>query len=278
MEFNLHEYILESKYSPLSLSKLGTYDCPEKFKYKYIDKIKKPFDGSIHFEKGKYLHSMIENTLSTKFGSLVNNIYSPNPIHCNNEDINNWQQVMSKFMESRLLLDIIEELSAANKIGIEEYIALLNKNIEPSSYSDYDGLFNLCIDDWESNRLKYLKLGGYTDLFYITKDKLVLIDWKSGKSKVFNFTQLSLYIYLLNHRYDLSNLKIQIRYVYIDRIEEDSKTYENVEMFIEDNLEILEGIKNRIKKMQEDTEFLPKMPDRNCYWCDFKEECTVYNK
>lgn len=39
---------------------------------------------------------------------------------------------------------------------------------------------------------------------------------------------------------------------------------------------MLEKMKNKIEKMESDNEFLPKNPDKNCYWCDYKKECSVY--
>ena len=60
------------KFSPYSFSKIGTFSqCPYRFKLQYIDKIKIPFEINIALEKGKYIHSLIEQYIKNEVEAFL---------------------------------------------------------------------------------------------------------------------------------------------------------------------------------------------------------------
>ncbi len=156
------------KYAPYSASRLGVYEqCPRKFKYNYVDKIKVPFVPSIHLTRGKIIHHLLEfhNKLSLKESiakmKLDEQIVG-SPFYTK-EVIKECIGVYQSFIET----DMAKELFGDLELGTELHLGLDYK-LNPCDYFGKEVLFRGMLD---------------RVVVDTASDVVKIIDWKSGKDK-----------------------------------------------------------------------------------------------
>lgn len=169
-----------SKYSPYSYSKIAVHQtCPKKFKYIYIDKIKKPWVETEALRKGRAVHSILEHY----------------PNVSNDKNAKKYSDVVNKFLETPKAKQLLFRQS------IREYRFALDSNLNECGYWDKKALFR-----------------GSIDYICVIDDTLYLCDWKTGKAKeqrFQDFNQLLFYsIYFFITRPNVN--KINIEYVYVE--------------------------------------------------------------
>jgi len=174
------------KYSPYSYSKISTYQqCPRKFKYKYIDKVKVPFVYSEALMKGGAVHHILE--------------YHPEKSTHKYQE--KYQNIADNFINSetgKLLFSL--ESKREMSIGLTE-------NIEPCNYSDEN-----------------VMLRGYVDYYTIYNDYLWIVDYKTGKLKDprwQSYDQNLWYSIYFFKKFSKLN-KIKITYQYVEHLDSDN--------------------------------------------------------
>jgi hypothetical protein len=175
------------KYAPYSFSKLSTHkQCNRKFRYTYIDKLKKDVLKSSALIKGDTIHSILE-------------CY---PEKSNHKLAQQFEPIVHNFVKSSLGKKYLEQAS------IKEMKFALTKDLQPTEYSKKDAMFR-----------------GFIDCICVIDKTLNLIDWKTGKYKDIkyqDFDQLAFYsIYFFQRYPDISKIKISFVYVEHDDLEND---------------------------------------------------------
>lgn len=168
------------KFTPYSFSKLSLYNqCPRKFKYRYIDKIKVPFVYNEALLKGGAVHSILEH----------------HPDESTHKLANTYKHIAQRFLKTELANQIFKQPT------LREFDFGLSKKLEPTEYNDSDALFR-----------------GSIDCIFKEEDQLVLIDFKTGKlkdEKYQSFDQLMFYsLYFFQKYKELQTIKIS--YVYVE--------------------------------------------------------------
>ena len=171
------------KYSPYSFSKLSVAEqCPRKFKYKYIDKIKEEETDRRHLQKGLKIHEALETFDHSQ------------PIE---------NEITKSFVESKLGQKYLN-LDTLNNTVRESSIRLIDEDgeLKPTS---------------SNTQRKSLLFYGKVDYVGIIDGTLHIVDWKSGKYKDLmyqNFNQLmfyAIYFFLKKHIE-----RISISFVYVE--------------------------------------------------------------
>ena len=172
--------------SKWSYSRLRCYlDCPRQFKYTYIDHYEPHYEkSSLALVKGSYLHSLCESYINKEIKNQSTKIYNP---------FENEEKLPVTLEEYSQWVDIWENLKSS--IRFKELIAWAKDNqfLHTEYKIDYKNLFL-----------------GYIDLLFIHDKCLYIIDWKTGKSRNYDFKQVSLYAYAL-----LETLRSEVNKVYL---------------------------------------------------------------
>ena len=145
------------KYLPLSVSKIGVFNqCQKRFHFQYVQKIKqKP---SIHFEKGNFIHGLIESVLkSAKYKQD-----KPFAI-MTKEEVSENLKIALDFCKGELFQKVLA-LSKVYPFNVESAISL-DINYKPC-------------DRWKGNPF----LIGKIDFEMELPDSFKIIDWKTGKA------------------------------------------------------------------------------------------------
>jgi CRISPR/Cas system-associated exonuclease Cas4 (RecB family) len=167
-------------HAPYSYSRISTYQqCPLKFKFKYVDKVKVPFVYSEALIKGGTLHHILEH----------------HPEKSTHKHQEKYQSVADEFINSDVGKDLLSRESKRElDIG-------LTKDLEPCEYSSKEAMFR-----------------GSVDYFTMKDDYLWIVDWKSGKEKDLKWQSFdqnmwyALYFFIMYGKLD----KIKITYQYIE--------------------------------------------------------------
>ena len=233
------------KFSPYSYSKISSFvSCPRKFKYNYIDKLG-VFKPSLALEKGSRVHQLLENFDKIKeTKELPSYKFKLTPP----ESQGDVDKVAFDFMKSDLGKRYLTECDV---IGDEVKFGL-DAKLTPCSYYSKSAIMRGAID-------KLVKID----------DKLIIIDWKTGKYPAQEYhdnSQSVMYAIWAFREYPEIN-EIEATYVYV---EHDS---EHKYIFLRKYLQnYVTSYSDKIVKIEKEEEF-PKIKHVLCDWCDFQEHC-----
>jgi len=226
------------KFSPYSFSKASTfYQCPYKFKLKYIDKIKIPFETNIALEKGKYIHSLIEHDIKNeKLKDFKFEIASE-------KDVQNFNQIFNN-LQINPLYNYFKSKNGFTELGFS--LKIQDKKIIPGKY-DSDSLIR-----------------GYIDYLFIEDNKAIIIDWKTGKYKE-DINEMQVIIYsvwaFLNFNIDI----VETYFFFVEHSKYVKKTFKKEQLN-----ELLKKILLYLRKIEKCNNF-----DKNisplCNYCEFKK-------
>ncbi len=167
------------KYAPYSYSRISTFGCPRKSKYKYIQGIKPQPQNLEPLLKGGAVHHILE-----KFPEKSTHKLSPK-----------YQYIVDEFVQTALGKRVLfRESSREVDIG-------LNTSLEPCEYSSEDAMFR-----------------GSVDYLYIEDGIIHIVDYKTGKYREQRFQeydQLMFYALWFFIKYPEAD-KIRISYVYVE--------------------------------------------------------------
>jgi len=235
------------KYNPYSISKMSTFkQCPLKFKYHYIDKIRFDIENNFALIKGDLIHKILEKQFNY-------NVEKPEQL--TNDEFNNIKKIVKDFESS----DLGQKFKKLMKVSVlEEDFAfkIENKKLE------------LC-DFWDENAW----CRGSADLYYVDKNNGIIVDWKSGKdhsnNEDFGIKQGTMYAIYLFLKYSyIENIKAI--FVFVEH--NTSKTLQ----FNRNNLNKYIRLFFSETKEIETTEFFKEKVSALCDYCDFYKNdiCT----
>ncbi len=233
------------KYTPYSHSRLNCFSqCPEKFKYKYVRKEKVPVIPQKHFEKGRYIHSLMESYPEPL-------AKQPNFSLSSDQDIKEYNKIVVRFLKDNENVKKLLKNPASNK----EQAFYLN--------DDYD----------VQSKKKGSLLTGFVDYCVQNGKSGLIIDWKTGKvSKIKKETddQTKLYALWFFQNFDVE--EIECWYYYIDHNEVTKIKYSKDEV-----QSMVSHFKDKINTIEETTEFELR-PSYLCNYCDYQKLCNKEHK
>jgi len=227
------------KYSPYSFSKISSFQhCPMKFKLNYIDKIRIPTEN-IALEKGKFLHHIIENVIMD---------FRPPEFKfelATEEQQRDFVIKLKDFMRSDCY---------------KEYYALEHKETERGFSIDFDGV-NIKAGDYNNHSL----IRGFIDFISKNGNKLLIVDWKSGKYKE-DINQLQVAIYALWGFLTFDVDIIECEFCFIEHSKKVTVKFER-----NDINKLIKDIFSEIMYIEKAQSF-KKKPSALCDWCDYKKQ------
>jgi len=246
-----------------SHSRLESFkSCPLKYKFNYIDKIKREEEG-------------IEAFLGSRFHEVMEKIYKDLPFrkYSLDELLDFYEDNWDKNYHDKIVI-------AANKRKTKDYKEIGKKFIEdyykryyPFNQGKVLGIERPVIINLDDNG-EY-KLRGYIDRLDQVKDRTYEIhDYKTSKSlpeqsKMDEDRQLALYqIGIQNMWNDVYNVELVWHYVAFDKEIRSSRTEEELDELKKNTIDL-------IKKIEATREFLPN-ESTLCGWCYYKDICPLY--
>ena len=246
-----------------SHSRLESFkSCPLKYKFNYIDKIKREEEG-------------IEAFLGSRFHDVMEKIYKDLPFRKYNlgELLDFYEDNWDKNYHDKVVI-------AANERKAKDYKEIGKKFIEDyyKRYSPFnqgkvlgiERLVTINLDDHGEYKLR-----GYIDRLDQVKDRTYEIhDYKTSKSlpeqsKMDEDRQLALYqIGIQNMWNDVYHIELVWHYVAFDKEIRSSRTEEELDELKKNTIDL-------IKKIEATREFLPH-ESILCGWCYYKDICPLY--
>jgi len=225
-----------------SYSKISTFNsCPYKFKLKYVDKLESPFEDSVIFEKGRFIHALLE------FYPTIPDFEFKFP------------EVESKKNE---YISLVKSLYKSNRI--------LNKLLDPSVALYREKQFYLDTNLKEISTKESSFLNGIIDYVGRVNDTLLLVDWKTGKTQSHaSLDQLKFYALWAFNNLDINQIKCSLFFLEQNDIKS--------EILTRADLPDLESLyKSKINTIETETRF-EKKRSKSCEYCPFIKECQRIN-
>jgi len=246
-----------------SHSRLETFkNCPLKYKFNYIDRIKREEEG-------------IEAFLGSRFHEVMEKIYKDLPFRKYSLDklLDFYEDDWDKKYHDKLVI-------ANNERGANDYKEIGKKFIEDyyERYYPFNQGKVLGIERWVIINLDdkgEYKLRGIIDRLDQTKEGIYEIhDYKTSKSlpeqsRMDEDRQLALYqIGIQNMWNDVSSVELVWHYVAFDKEIRSKRSEEELDELKKDTIDL-------IKKIEATREFLPNKSTL-CGWCYYKDICPLY--
>ena len=230
------------KFAPYSHSKMSCWhECPRKFKFNYVDKLR-VFKDKPYFEKGKFFHYALE--------------YFPKPTP---------KPYKFKFPENIAKSDeFINQLRGMVAPGTEISDLLLKYRLR----SEF--VFNLGMNFQPQPKKTGALVTGIID--YVGQKKpgtMLIVDWKSGTSKVKDESQVKLYA-LWGFAACPNINEIECAFQYIESGEKWEMVFERSQYD-----DLAQECINKIDPIENDEEYPRKRNDR-CQWCDYFDHCKPH--
>lgn len=226
-----------------SYSKISRYQrCPRNYYFHYIEKIKAPFQDTPTFEKGRYIHHIIEHypnlpRFEFKFQECA--------------DLKDtYLKYIKDFIQNNKKMNM---LLSDKMLRLREKTFFIDNNFKEVESKD-EALFEGTID----------YIGEY-------KDSIILVDWKTGQSQKYaSLDQLKFYsIYIFNKFPDINNIKISLFF-----IEQDKFISENIDKQQYESIKI--KYVDLVNQIENDATYT-KNKTADCMNCEFFNNCKPFN-
>jgi len=230
--------------SSFSFSKISTFfQCPYKYKLKYLDKVDIPFETNIALEKGKIIHALIE-------GFFKDEVIPFNYELSTKEDLERYYKIFEEFKNE----EFIKKLTKIKLIEVEKGFSLYLKGKELKAKAEYD-----------DNAL----IRGYIDFFGIiqkeNKNIAIIIDWKTGNPpKEPNVLQVKIYSLWAFLNYPALD-EIKTCFYYVEHNIKKCYTFKRSELNT-----LKEEVLEKIKYIENEKEFR-KNYSPLCDYCEMKK-------
>lgn len=225
-----------------SYSKISLYErCPKKYYFKYIEKLQVPFEDKPVFEKGRFIHHIIEH-----YPELPEFNFKFKEVEDKKLDyLNQINEFITKNKKAKFFLD-------QNVLLHREKEFFLNEKLEEVKTRE-ESIINGIID----------YVGHYND-------NIILVDWKTGMSQKYaSLNQLKFYsLYIFNNFPSINKLKVFLFFV-----EQDEYIYE--ELTRTDYKKTEEKYLKLIHTILDDTEYKCKKAE-DCMRCEYYENCKPF--
>lgn len=225
----------------ISYSKINTFiTCPLRYQFQYIEKLERP-DSSSTQQLGKYIHEVLEHWREgldlTEVGTL--------------------------FEDKYLLAD--EEKSV---------VPMLLANAK-AMYEPYRGMpaeSELRLEYATTNQGEEIVINGIIDkVYHASEDKFIIVDYKTGRSRMDNSLQMKFYFYLLNKArgYKPEDITAKIFYLRLNQTVTynfDTATLREFETWLWTVLEFIDKTEKFVHDFS-----------KACSFCQYrKEDCVPY--
>lgn len=259
-----------------SYSSIDTYNqCPQKFKFQAIDKIRSPKSKEAIF--GTLIHSTL------KF------MFHRDPLFPTLDEVvghfrNNWPR--REIFELEVKNDPLKYTwsEEEEKIYFEEGVRVLKKFYEknaPWNFNiiDLESRFEIDLAD-EKTGEKHILAGIIDRIDKLPDETYEIIDYKTSKrmpsqGDLNKNLQLSLYSLALQKRWphlNIDNIKLSL---YFLKHGEKLTTKRNDEEILRTKNKLLETIREIQNKIKNGAEFEP-MPSVLCNWCEYRPRCPAW--
>lgn len=230
------------KYNPYSVSKLGTFkQCPLKFKYQYIDKVKVPRLPNKALKKGGYVHEILEHNFNYDIEVELDELFTES----DKEETINMVKDFEKSYYGKYIKSIYD------KSKKEEDFAF-DKNLKLVGY-------------WDKNAW----LRGSADLYFndIESNKYTIIDYKTGKDhsedELYGNDQGMMYAIAGFLKYPNVNT-IDVKFIFVEH-----STAKEMVFYRAMFNEYIKDFYNKTKKI-ENSDIFNSNPSALCDFCDFQ--------
>lgn len=245
-----------------SYSRLKCFEqCPQKFKFRYIDRVKAEIMESVECFLGKVVHETLkklyQDLLYQKMNTLEELLF-----FLRNEWCRKWNDSIRIIKTRHNPKDYLKMT--------EQYISDYYNRYKPFNLGRTIGLEKrifMDLDDSGDN-----KVCGYIDRVTKTRDGCYEIhDYKTSShlptsEEIQNVRQLTLYAMIVRQRYSyIRNIKLVWHFLKYDMEVVSSRTSEELERLKKDTIKLIDEIENAEK--------FPANPSRLCKWCKFKSIC-----
>jgi RecB family exonuclease len=248
-----------------SHSQLQTFeDCPQKYKFKYLDKIEKPEKESIEAFVGSRVHDVLEklykDLLQCKLNSLDELL-----AHYRNVWEREWEPTIKIVNKNLTPQNWFEYGVKCIRNYYERY-----KPFDESQTIDTEARIVFALND-QGN----YKLQGYIDRIARRPDGTWEIhDYKSGghlpaQTELDTDRQLALYQIGLKTRWrDIEHVELVWHYVGFDTTLRSRRTPEQLKNLAAQTITVIDQI-------EQEKEFEPRQ-SRLCDWCEYREDCPLW--
>lgn len=249
-----------------SHSRLSCFEqCPNKFKLKYIDRVKTEVEQSVEAFLGSRVHETLEKLYQDLQFKKTNTL----------EDLldflrNEWQKNWSDN-----IVIVKEEYGQDNylKMG-EQYVTDYYNRYKPFDQERTIALEDRILIDLDGSG-EY-KLQGFIDRLTEVKDGFYEIhDYKTNSrlplpEYIKNDRQLALYAIGVQERYpDAESVRLVWHFLKFDKEIDSTRTDEELEQLKKDTIDLIDTI--------EGAKSYPANPSRLCDWCEFKPICKQWS-
>ncbi|MBN1860164.1 MAG: PD-(D/E)XK nuclease family protein [Candidatus Thermoplasmatota archaeon] len=249
-----------------SHSRLSCYEqCPQKFKFRYIDKIETTEEETVEAFLGSRVHEALEKLyrdLQYQKEPSVDELL----VFLQNEWKANWTDNIIVVNNSYGPLNYLKMA--------EKYLSDYYRRYYPFNQDKtvaLEELIRIQLDDAGA-----YKLQGYIDRLTETKDGYYEIhDYKTNArlplaEYLRSDRQLALYMIGVKHRYpDVKDVRLVWHFLKFDKEIDSTRTDEELEQLKRDTIELIKGI--------EDDERFEANPGGLCDWCEFRSCCPQWS-
>ena len=246
-----------------SHSSLSTFEqCPQKYKYRYIEKIKPEFKMSIEAHLGKSVH----DTLEWIYNSVINENKTPKAEEIINYYSQRWIDTLDEDMKK--VNNFLSEKDYFNK-GVQ---FLMNYYTKYSPFKDG----TLECEKRILINLDGHQLQGFIDrlVFNEKKNEIEIHDYKTGnflpsREQIEQDRQLALYSIAIQELFG-GDKKICLTWHYLAHNQKIClyKTQKQIEQLKNQLIELIKKI--------ESTEHFPHYVSKLCDWCEYKYACPAW--
>jgi putative RecB family exonuclease len=250
--------------SVFSHSRLACFEnCPLKFRFRYLDKVKAPRGQGIEAFMGSMVHAALEKLYKDLRFRKLNTL----------EELLGWFRAQWKKNWNDDIVIVRKQYGPGNYLRMgEDYISDYYKRYQPFNQERTIALeekVNIMLDSGGRYRLR-----GYIDrLSYAGKGVYKVHDYKTNfnipvKKYIEDDRQLALYaLAVLDNYHDAKRVKLVWHFLSADK-----------EVVIEKSQEELDALKmdtiGLIDRIRAESEFPPR-PGKLCEWCEFRPECPA---
>ena len=258
---------MKKKQKYYSYSQLNTFNnCPQKYKIIYIDKIKsnnesiEAFVGKRVHETLDWLYSNLENNDFVSFDRIVdkfNDLWNQKWHDCIYVAKNPYKKVNVDYL---------------NKNNYKK-VAINNLSLFYNKYFDYSNDNNIFTEMNIEIKIEKFKFKGIIDRLDIGKDKINIIDYKTGKTKLklTLMDKLQLFIYQLAIEEKYKNKEIYLNWLYVNN--------KNIQHEIVLNNSSKDKLKNKLLSLLKQIDKsiasnqFPWKESLLCNWCYYWSHC-----
>ena len=238
------------KYAPYSFSKIQYFkNCPKKFYYQYVLKVKTESTETKPLAKGRFIHLLLEHQDLKKV--IQSKDFKRIPKHLiPKEDIKEYYQIYKEFTKSKEY-----KWYKGKKNIYTEFPIGMNYDMDMTTYSDSEVFFRGYIDQVSADT---------------ERDVLLILDWKTGKYKEpenQDYSQLLYYGIALFDKLPFD--KIFLGFMYVEHNKMNHKILHR-----KDVTRYKAALHTTIDKIETCKDFI-KEESKLCEYCPFFEMCQA---